>query len=152
MPWDASNDVKKGLNELYKSGAIGGLLAVVFMLFFLKRLRMTLLIALAIPLSLVLTFVIMYFYRLAKLGDISINIMSLMGLMLSVGMLVDNSIVVIEAIVRRRQTLGEDAKTATLRGASEVAMPIICSTMTNICVFVPMVFLKSAAAACSPAS
>ena len=144
IPWDSSNDVKKGLSELYKSGAIGGLLAVVFMLFFLKRFRMTLLIALAIPLSLVLTFVIMYFYRLAKLGDISINIMSLMGLMLSVGMLVDNSIVVIEAIVRRRQTLGEDAKTATLRGASEVAMPIICSTMTNVCVFVPMVFLKSA--------
>ena len=112
------------------------------MLFFLKRFRMTLLIGLAIPLSLVLTFVIMYFYRLAKLGDISINIMSLMGLMLSVGMLVDNSIVVIEAIVRRRQTLGEDAKTATLRGASEVAMPIICSTLTNICVFVPMVFLQ----------
>ncbi len=144
IPWDSSNDVKKGLNELYKSGTIGGILAVVFMLFFLKRLRMTLLIALAIPLSLVLTFVIMYFYRLAKLGDISINIMSLMGLMLSVGMLVDNSIVVIEAIVRRRQTLGEDAKTATLHGASEVAMPIICSTMTNVCVFVPMVFLKSA--------
>jgi HAE1 family hydrophobic/amphiphilic exporter-1 len=144
IPWDSSNDVKKGLNELYKSGAIGGFLAVVFMLFFLKRFRMTLLIGLAIPLSLVLTFVIMYFYRLAKLGDISINIMSLMGLMLSVGMLVDNSIVVIEAIVRRRQTLAEDAKTATLRGASEVAMPIICSTMTNICVFVPMVFLKGA--------
>ena len=142
MPWDASNDVKKGLNELYKSGAIGGILAVVFMLFFLKRFRMTLLIGLAIPLSLVLTFVIMYFYRLAKLGDISINIMSLMGLMLSVGMLVDNSIVVIEAIVRRRQNLAEDAKTATLRGASEVAMPIICSTLTNICVFVPMVFLQ----------
>jgi HAE1 family hydrophobic/amphiphilic exporter-1 len=144
IPWDSSNDVKKGLSELYKSGAIGGLLAVVFMLFFLKRFRMTLLLGLAIPLSLVLTFVVMYFYRLAKLGDISINVMSLMGLMLSVGMLVDNSIVVIEAIVRRRQTLAEDARTAALRGASEVAMPIICSTMTNICVFVPMVFLRGA--------
>jgi HAE1 family hydrophobic/amphiphilic exporter-1 len=143
IPWDSSNDVKKGLTELYKSGVIGGLLAIAFMLFFLKRFRMTLLLGLAIPLSLVLTFVIMYFYRLSGLGDISINIMSLMGLMLSVGMLVDNSIVVIEAIVRRRQTLAEDARTATLRGASEVAMPIICSTMTNICVFVPMVFLRS---------
>jgi len=140
--WDASNDVKKGLAELRDSGLFGGLLAVVFMLFFLKRVRMTLLIATSIPLSLVLTFVIMYFYRVAKLGDISINIMSLMGLMLAVGMLVDNSIVVIEAIVRRRQVLEEDAKTAALRGGSEVAMPIICSTLTNICVFVPMVFLQ----------
>jgi HAE1 family hydrophobic/amphiphilic exporter-1 len=140
--WDASNDVKKGLAELRDSGILGGALAVLFMLFFLKRVRMTLLIALAIPLSLVLTFVIMYLYRVAKLGDISINIMSLMGLMLAVGMLVDNSIVVIESIVRRRQALGEDPKTAALRGGSEVFMPIVCSTLTNICVFVPMVFLQ----------
>ncbi|HVR28548.1 MAG TPA: efflux RND transporter permease subunit, partial [Thermoanaerobaculia bacterium] len=140
--WDASNDVKKGLAQLRNTGLLGGSLAIVFMLFFLKRLRMTLLVALAIPLSLVLTFVFMYLYRVAGLGDISINIMSLMGLMLAVGMLVDNSIVVSEAVVRRRQVLDEDARTAALRGASEVAMPIICSTLTTICVFVPMVFLQ----------
>jgi HAE1 family hydrophobic/amphiphilic exporter-1 len=140
--WDSSMDVKKGLAELRDSGTIGAGLAVFFMLVFLRRVRLTLLIALAIPLSLILTFVIMYLYRVAGLGDISINIMSLMGLMLSVGMLVDNSIVVIESVVRRRQKLGEDAKTAALRGSSEVSMPIICSTLTNICVFVPLVFLQ----------
>jgi HAE1 family hydrophobic/amphiphilic exporter-1 len=77
------------------------------------------------------------------ISNITINIISLMGLMLAVGMLVDNSIVVIEAIFRRFQDLGEDAKTAALRGTSEVAMPIIASTATTICVFVPLVFLGS---------
>ncbi len=139
---DASKDVTLGLKQLRNTGIFGGFLAVVFMLVFLRRLRMTLLVALAIPLSLVLTFVFMYLYRVAGLGDITLNVMSLMGLMLAVGMLVDNSIVVIESVVRHRQTLGEEAKTAALRGASEVAMPIICSTLTTVCVFVPLIFLS----------
>ena len=140
---DASVDVNKGLSQLRNTGVLGGFLAVVFMLVFLRRVRMTLLVALAIPLSLVLTFVLMYLYRIAGFGDITLNVMSLMGLMLAVGMLVDNSIVVIESVVRHRQTLGEEPKTAALRGASEVSMPIICSTLTTICVFVPMIFLSS---------
>lgn len=140
--FDASTDVKKGLSKRRDTGLLGGSLAVVFMLAFLRRVRMTLLVALAIPLSLVLTFVFMYLYRVAGIGDLTLNIMSLMGLMLAVGMLVDNSIVVIESVVRHRQTLGEEANTAALRGASEVAIPIICSTLTTICVFVPMIFLQ----------
>jgi HAE1 family hydrophobic/amphiphilic exporter-1 len=141
--WDASTDVKKGLSQLRDTGLLGGALAILFMLFFLRRFRMTLLVAMAIPISLILTFVIMYLYRVAGLGDLTINIMSLMGLMLAVGMLVDNSIVVIESVVRHRQNLGKSAKAAALEGASEVAMPIICSTLTTICVFVPMIFLQS---------
>jgi HAE1 family hydrophobic/amphiphilic exporter-1 len=69
--------------------------------------------------------------------------MSLMGLMLSIGMLVDNSIVVIESIFRHHEDLGEDARTATLHGASEVALPIAASTLTTMCVFLPMVFMSS---------
>ena len=140
--FDASIDVNRGLNQLRDTGILGGSLAVLFMLVFLRRLRMTLLVAVAIPLSLVLTFVFMYLYRVTGLGDLTLNIMSLMGLMLAVGMLVDNSIVVIESVVRHRQALGEGPKTSALRGASEVAMPIICSTLTTICVFVPLIFLE----------
>lgn len=139
---DSSQDVLKGLSELRNTGILGGVLAVVFMLAFLRRFRMTLLVAFAIPMSLILTFVLMYLYRIAGFGDISINIMSLMGLMLAVGMLVDNSIVVIESVVRHRQEFGEDPRTAALLGASEVAMPIVCSTLTTICVFVPMIFMS----------
>jgi HAE1 family hydrophobic/amphiphilic exporter-1 len=140
---DSSVDIRKGLGQLRNAGLLGGGLAILFLFFFLRKVRTTLLVAIAIPISVVLTFVIMYFSRQMELSNITINIISLMGLMLAVGMLVDNSIVVIEAIFRRFQDLGEDAKTAALRGTSEVAMPIIASTTTTICVFVPLVFLGS---------
>jgi HAE1 family hydrophobic/amphiphilic exporter-1 len=113
------------------------------MYLFLRRFRSTLLIAIAIPVSVVVTFVFMYLSRQAGWTDLTLNIMSLMGLMLSIGMLVDNSIVVIESIFRHHEDLGEDARTATLRGASEVALPIAASTLTTVCVFLPMVFLSS---------
>lgn len=138
---DASVDVTKGLSELGLSGVLGGGLAVVFMLIFLRKLRTTALIAIAVPLSLVTTFVIIYLARQAGLIDMTLNVMSLMGLMLAVGMLLDNSIVVIESIFRHKQELGADARTAALRGASEVAMPIIASTATTMCVFMPLIFL-----------
>ncbi len=140
---DSSVDIRKGLGQLRNAGLVGGGLAILFLFLFLRKIRTTLLVAIAIPISVVLTFVIMYFSRQMNLSNITINIISLMGLMLAVGMLVDNSIVVIEAIYRRYQDLGEDAKTAALRGTSEVAMPIIASTVTTICVFVPLVFLGS---------
>jgi HAE1 family hydrophobic/amphiphilic exporter-1 len=140
---DSSVDIRKGLGQLRNAGLLGGGLAILFLFFFLRKVRTTLLVAIAIPISVILTFVIMYFMRQMDVSNITINIISLMGLMLAVGMLVDNSIVVIEAIFRRFQDLGEDAKTAALRGTSEVAMPIIASTVTTICVFVPLVFLGS---------
>ncbi|MEM1247010.1 MAG: efflux RND transporter permease subunit [Acidobacteriota bacterium] len=138
---DSSEDVTKGLSELAISGIFGGGLAVLFMLIFLRKLRTTALIAIAVPLSLVTTFVIIYLARQAGLTDMTLNVMSLMGLMLAVGMLLDNSIVVIESIFRHKQELGADARTAALRGASEVAMPIIASTATTMCVFMPLIFI-----------
>jgi HAE1 family hydrophobic/amphiphilic exporter-1 len=140
---DASTDVRKGLGQLRDAGLIGGLLAICAVYFFLRRFRTTLLVALAIPVSVVATFVLIYFMRAAGLSDITLNVVSLAGLMLALGMLVDNSIVVIESIFRHRNELQEDAVTAALRGTSEVALPIIASTITTMCVFVPLIFLST---------
>ena len=137
---DASVDVTEGLTELGRAGVLGGGLAVVFVFIFLRKFRTTLLVALAVPLSLVTTFVIIFLARQADLTNMTLNVMSLMGLMLAVGMLLDNSIVVIESIFRHRQDLGKPAKQAALEGASEVAMPIIASTATTMCVFFPLIF------------
>jgi HAE1 family hydrophobic/amphiphilic exporter-1 len=141
---DASVDVREGLGQLRDAGLLGGLLAVAFLFLFLRKVRTTLLVAVSIPVSIVLTFVILYFMRQAGVVDTTLNIISLMGLMLAVGMLVDNSVVVIESISRHFSELGEDAKTAALRGTSEVAMPIVASTATTICVFLPMIFVAGA--------
>ena len=128
---DASLDVRKGLGQLRDAGLIGGLLAILAVFFFLRRFRTTLLIALAIPISVVATFVLLYFLRQGGVFDITLNVVSLAGLMLALGMLVDNSIVVIESIFRHRNELGEDARTAALHGTSEVALPIVASTATT---------------------
>jgi len=140
---DASIDVRKGLGQLRDAGLIGGALAIAAVFFFLRRFRTTLLVALAIPISVVTTFVLLYFMRSAGLSDITLNVVSLAGLMLALGMLVDNSIVVIESIFRHRNELDEDARTAALSGTSEVALPIIASTATTMCVFIPLIFLSS---------
>jgi HAE1 family hydrophobic/amphiphilic exporter-1 len=138
---DASLDVRKGLGQLRDAGFVGGTLAILAVFFFLRRFRTTFLVALAIPISVIATFVLIYFMRQAGLLDITLNVISLAGLMLALGMLVDNSIVVIESIFRHRNELKEDARTAALAGASEVALPVVASTATTMCVFLPLIFL-----------
>jgi len=140
---DASLDVRKGLGQLRDAGLLGGAFAILAVFFFLRRFRTTLLVAVAIPISVITTFVLMYFMRQAGILDITLNVVSLAGLMLALGMLVDNSVVVIESIFRHRNDLGEDARTAALAGASEVALPIIASTATTMCVFLPLIFLAA---------
>jgi len=140
---DASRDVRKGLGQLRNAGLLGGLLAIVAMYLFLRRFRTTALVAVAIPLSVIATFVLMYLMRQAGMNDLTLNVVSLAGLMLALGMLVDNSVVVIESIFRHRNELGEDSKTAALSGASEVALPILASTATTMCVFLPLIFLST---------
>lgn len=140
---DASLDVRKGLTQLRNAGLIGGLLAIGAVFLFLRRVRTTMLVAIAIPISVVATFVLMYLLRQAGVLDITLNVVSLAGLMLALGMLVDNSIVVIESIFRHRNELGEDSLTAARQGASEVALPIIASTATTMCVFLPLIFLTA---------
>ncbi len=140
---DASRDVRKGLGQLRNAGLLGGALAISAMYLFLRRFRTTALVAIAIPLSVVATFVLMYLMRQAGMQDLTLNVVSLAGLMLALGMLVDNSVVVIESIFRHRNELGQDSRTSALHGASEVALPILASTVTTMCVFLPLIFLGS---------
>ncbi|MDX1643422.1 MAG: efflux RND transporter permease subunit [Thermoanaerobaculia bacterium] len=138
---DASLDVRQGLGQLRNAGLLGGGLAIMAVYFFLRRWRTTLLVAVAIPISVVFTFVLLYFLRPGGLSEITLNVVSLAGLMLALGMLVDNSIVVIESIFRHRNELGQEARQAALEGTSDVALPIIASTATTLCVFLPIVFM-----------
>lgn len=114
---------------------IGAALAILILIIFLKDLRSTFIIACAIPLSIVFAIVLMYF------TNITLNLISLSGLALGIGMLVDNSIVVIENIYRLRKE-GYSAKKAAVEGASGVGGAIIASTLTTICVFAPIVFAE----------
>ena len=114
---------------------VGALLSVIVLILFLKDIRPTLVIACSIPLSVIFAVVLMYF------SNISLNIISLSGLALGIGMLVDNSIVVIENIYRLRSE-GYSIRKAAVEGAGGVTGAIIASTLTTVCVFVPIVFTE----------
>jgi HAE1 family hydrophobic/amphiphilic exporter-1 len=139
MGADQSRFIQASVREVQSNALIGGVIAIVILLLFLKDLRSTLIIAISIPLSVVATFFLMY-----RTGT-TLNIMSLGGLALGVGMLVDNAIVVLEAIYKRREA-GEDAFAAALHGASEVGQAVVASTLTTVAVFIPVVFLEGVAA------
>jgi len=136
--FDQSTFIENSIAEVRNAAMIGGGLAIVVLLLFLRDLRSTLIIALSIPLSVVATFVLMY--RM----DISLNIMSLGGLTLGIGMLVDNSIVVLESIHRARRR-GLDLAKASIVGTSEVGAAVVASTLTTVAVFLPIVFVEGVA-------
>lgn len=121
------------IDSILQSMITGALLAVLVLILFFKDAKPTLVVAFSIPFSVLFAILIMYF------SDISINIMTLAGLGLAIGMLVDNSIVVIENIYRIRSH-GVSAPRAAVQGAKQVAGPIISSTLTTVCVFLPMIF------------
>lgn len=123
------------MDSVISNVLFGAVLAVLILIVFLKDLRPTLVIALSIPVSLVTAVVCMYF------SGITLNIISLSGLALGVGMLVDNSIVVIENIYRMRSE-GKSMREASIEGAKEVAGAIMASTLTTVCVFLPIVFTE----------
>ena len=123
------------VNSVLQNMIFGAVLAVLILLLFLKDIRPTLVIACSIPISVVTALVLMYF------SGITLNIISLSGLELGIGMLVDNSIVVIENIYRMRGE-GVSAKKAAVAGASQVAGAISASTLTTVCVFAPIVFTE----------
>jgi HAE1 family hydrophobic/amphiphilic exporter-1 len=123
------------VNSVLSNLLIGALLAVVILLIFLKDIRPTVVVAFSIPISILTAIVLMYF------SNITLNVISLSGLALGVGMLVDNSIVVIENIYRLRAE-GYSAKKAAVEGAKSVAGAITASTLTTICVFAPIVFTE----------
>jgi HAE1 family hydrophobic/amphiphilic exporter-1 len=133
-----SKFIKNTIQEVKQTALIGGILAIVVLLYFLKNLRSTLIIGAAIPISVIITFFLMYS------SNISLNIISLGGLALGIGMLVDNSIVVLESIQRYREK-GVGLYNAALDGTSEVAGAVTASTFTTVAVFFPIVFVEGIA-------
>lgn len=130
--------IQNAVDEVQETALIGILLAVVVLFLFLHRLGTTLIISIAIPISIIATFTLMYF------NGLTINIMTLGGLALGAGMLVDNAIVVLENIFRNHES-GADAKTAAINGTAEVGGAITASTLTTIIVFLPVIYLQDAA-------
>jgi len=130
--------IKNTIQEVKQTAIIGGILAILVLLYFLKNLRSTFIIGTAIPISVIITFFLMYS------SNISLNIISLGGLALGIGMLVDNSIVVLESIQRYREK-GVDLYKAALQGTSEVAGAVTASTFTTVAVFFPIVFVEGIA-------
>ncbi len=135
---DQSRFIVAAINEVQSTAIVGGILALIILYFFLRELKATVIVGIAIPISIVATFIPMF------MRDISLNIMSLGGLALGVGMLVDNSIVVLESIARCTEE-GDDTVDAANRGTSEVASAVTASTLTTICVFLPIAFVEGIA-------
>ena len=133
---DQGNFIERSIANVANSVLYGGGLAILVLLLFLRDLRSTLVIALAIPISLLATFALLF------IGGLSLNLMTLGGLALGVGMMVDNSIVVLENIFRRRDEEHEGQTDAAVRGAEEVGPAILASTLTTLVIFLPLVFVR----------
>ncbi len=137
---DSSESILKRLRHLQWAGLLGIGLALGVLLLFLRHLRVTMVLGLVIPISLLTTFLIMYLLREGLGSSISLNLVSLSGLMLSVGMLVDSSVVVLENIFRHRQN-GASAREASVRGAQEMSHAVVAATATSLVVFLPTIFV-----------
>ena len=135
---DQSKFISAAIQQVTSAALIGGLLAIMVLYGFLRDSRATAIIAISIPVSVIGTFLLMYS------NDVSLNIMSLGGVALAVGMLVDNAIVVLENIVRKREQ-GESILDAARNGTAEVSTAVIAATLTTIAVFFPMVFISGIA-------
>ena len=127
--------IEDSMDNLKVTGLWGGLFAALVLLFFLRAVRMTALITLSIPLCVMLTVTVLYFMGW------SLNLLTMMGLMVGVGMVVDNAIVIVENIYRLRAS-GEDARRASIYGASEVGLAITMATLTTVVVFLPMMLMN----------
>jgi len=140
--WDQSNEITSSISSLKKAGYIGGVLAILVLLFFLGNLRNTLVITIAIPVSVVTALFFIYVIRMEPFGsDLTLNIISMMGMIYAIGIVIDPSIVVLENIFRIRNEEGKGAIESAIEGSSEVGMPILASILTNVIVFVPLIFL-----------
>ncbi len=132
---DTSDYIKRSIQNVGSSAITGGLLAVGILLLFLRNIRSTVIIATAIPVSIIATFALLYF------SNLTLNIMTLGGLALGIGMLVDNAIVVLENIYRIHER-GEPVERAAVDGADEVSAAVLASTLTTLVVFLPLVFMR----------
>ncbi|MCF8052164.1 MAG: efflux RND transporter permease subunit [Desulfobacterales bacterium] len=130
------NLIERSIQNVARSVLYGGGLAVVVLLFFLRSIGSTLVISVSIPISIVTTFALIFF------GGFTLNLMTLGGLALGVGMMVDSAIVVLENIFRRRSEYGEAPETAAVEGTGEVSTAIIASTITTLAIFLPLAFVR----------
>ena len=135
---DQSVFIERSIEEVQKSALLGGAMAIVVLFVFLRNVVHTLIVGLTIPVSIIATFAPMHAF------EVSLNIMSLGGLALGIGMLVDNAIVVLESIFRCREE-GDDLVGATVRGTGEVGSAVFASTLTTIAVFFPIAFVEGIA-------
>lgn len=130
---DASEEIVKSLTGLLESGVVGALLAVLVLFVFLRRLNASLVVGFAIPFSIVGALGFIYF------AGATLNILTMMGLMLSTGMLVDNAVVVLESIYQKLEK-GYERERATTEGSGEVTTAVIAATLTSVIIFVPLIF------------
>jgi HAE1 family hydrophobic/amphiphilic exporter-1 len=135
---DTSDYIKRSITNVGTTIFYGGALAIVVLLLFLRNIPSTAIITTAIPISIIATFSLMYF------GGFTLNLMTLGGLALGVGMLVDNAIVVLENIHRLRES-GQGAEAAAVEGSKEVVAAVIASTITTLVVFLPLIFVRGMA-------
>jgi len=133
--FNTTDMVQNSLNQVTSSAFSGALLAVLVLFVFLRSIKPTLIIGISIPVSVIITMMIMYFFHL------TLNLMTMAGLVLGIGMLVDNSIVILENIYHYREK-GAKLKTAAVIGSSEMVVAITASTITTICVFAPLVMFQ----------
>ncbi len=136
--YDQSTFISSAVTDVRNAAILGGIIAIIVLFGFLGDARATTIVGIAIPVSVIGTFLLMY------MNDVSLNIMSLGGIALAVGMLVDNSIVVLENIVRKKEQ-GQDILKAAQNGTAEVASAVVAATLTTIAVFFPMVFISGIA-------
>jgi len=131
---DSSEFIKQSITNVQSSALYGAILALIILMVFLRDWRSTVIISTAIPISVLATFSLMYFY------GFTLNVISFGGLALGIGMLVDNAIVVLENIYRKREQ-GSDHKSSAIKGTAEVGMAVVAGTLTTVAVFFPVVFI-----------
>jgi len=136
---DPAEFINQSINSVVSAAMWGGIFAVLVLYLFLKSIKSTIIIAMAMPVSIIATFILMY------VTDITLNMMSLGGLALGIGLLIDNSIVVLESVFRKIEE-GEPKTKAAIEGAREVAPSVTASTITTIAVFLPITFAGGLAA------
>ena len=139
MPvYDQSKFIASAVSDVKDAAILGGLLSILVLYFFLRDAWATIVTGIVIPVTVVGIFVMMYAF------DLTLNVMSLGGIALSVGMLIDNSVVILEAIARRKEA-GLSTIDAAREGTAEVATAVTASTLTSVAVFFPMVFVSGIA-------
>lgn len=137
MTMEQASFIEDAISSVASNAVTGALLAIIVLLLFLGNLKTSLVIGITMPVSVITTFIGMYF------SGMSLNVVSLGGLALGVGMLVDNAVVVIENIYKRKADYGEDAETSAIKGAGQMLSPVIASVLTTCIVYVPILFIDN---------